>query len=89
MGPRRFERGPRVSNTSDDLAESKPMGSHFGAGAAPNFHFSGDWDVRWGYRILTHGHLAIWFRWCLQDDTSFMWVSALLPFLFLGGGFPY
>ena len=32
------------------------MGSHFGVGASPILvYFSGDWDVRWGYGILTHG----------------------------------
>ena len=27
---------------------------HFGEGAV---YFSGDWDVHWGYGILTHGHI--------------------------------
>ena len=37
---------------------SKPMGSHFGVGAQPILvYFSGDWDVHWGYRILTHGNI--------------------------------
>ena len=37
---------------------SKPMGSHFGVGAPPILvYFSGDWDVHWGYGILTHGHM--------------------------------
>ena len=31
---------------------------HFGVGAPPILvYFSGDWDVHWGYWILTHGHL--------------------------------
>ena len=31
---------------------------HFGVGAPPILvHFSGDWDVHWGYDILTHGHM--------------------------------
>ena len=32
---------------------------HFGVGA-PHIlvYFSGDWDVHWGYGILTHGHMA-------------------------------
>ena len=31
---------------------------HFGVGAPPTlFYFSGDWDVHWGYGILTHGHV--------------------------------
>ena len=39
---------------------SKPMGSHFGVGEfATHFrtYFSGDWDVHWGYGLLTHGHV--------------------------------
>ena len=37
---------------------SKPFWSHFGAGAPPILvYFSGDWDVHWGYGILTHGHM--------------------------------
>ena len=32
---------------------------HFGVGAPPILvYFSGDWDVRWGYGILTHGHTS-------------------------------
>ena len=37
------------------------MGSHFVVGefATPfRTYFSGDWDVRWGYGILTHGHIS-------------------------------
>ena len=31
---------------------------HFGVGAPPILvYFSGDWDVHWGYGILTHGHI--------------------------------
>ena len=31
---------------------------HFGVGAPPILdYFSGDWDVHWGYRLLTHGHI--------------------------------
>ena len=31
---------------------------HFGIGAPPILvYFSGDWDVHWGYAILTHGHV--------------------------------
>ena len=33
---------------------------HFGVGAPPILvYFSRDWDVDWGYGILTHGHLAV------------------------------
>ena len=29
---------------------------HFGVGAPPILvYFSGDWDVHWGYGLLTHG----------------------------------
>ena len=36
------------------------MGSHFGVGAPPILvYFSGDWDVHWGYGILTHGHIYL------------------------------
>ena len=40
---------------------SKPMGSHSGVGAPPIFraYFSGDWDVHWGYGLLTHGPLIV------------------------------
>ena len=31
---------------------------HFGVGARPILVcFCGDWDVHWGYDILTHGHV--------------------------------
>ena len=30
---------------------------HFGIGEFTT-HFSGDWDVHWGYRLLTHGHIG-------------------------------
>ena len=33
---------------------------HFGVGAPPILvYFSGDWDVHWGYGVLTHGHALI------------------------------
>ena len=33
---------------------------HFGVGAPPIlFDFSGDLDVHWGYRNLTHGHITL------------------------------
>ena len=25
-------------------------------------YFSGDWDVRWGYGLLTHGHISLFRR---------------------------
>ena len=47
---------------------SKPMGSHFGVvGELPNF--CGDWDVHWGCRILTHGHVTCAVFLCCSDTT--------------------
>ena len=32
---------------------------HFGVGAPLILvYFRGDWDVHWGYGVLTHGHVA-------------------------------
>ena len=43
------------------LCGSKPMllkCYHFGVGAPPILvYISGDWDVHWGYGILTHAHI--------------------------------
>ena len=37
----------------------KTNGSHFGAGPPPILvYFGGDWDVHWGYGILTRGQIA-------------------------------
>ena len=37
---------------------SKPFWYHFGVCAPPILvYVSGDWDVHWGYGLLTHGHL--------------------------------
>ena len=36
----------------------KPMGSHVGGSAPPILvYFSKDWDVHWGYGLLTHGQV--------------------------------
>ena len=41
------------------LAVGQNQWCHFGVGAPPiSVYFSGDWDVHWGYGILTHGHLG-------------------------------
>ena len=35
---------------------------HFGVGAPLILvYFSGDWDVHWGYGILTHSHMEVFF----------------------------
>ena len=39
---------------------------HFGIGAPPILvYFSGDWDVHWGYRVLTNGHIIV--RLCVGN----------------------
>ena len=40
-------------------AKDRSIWNHVGVGAPPILVcFSGDWDVHWGYGILTHGHIA-------------------------------
>ena len=34
------------------------MGYHLGVGAPPIPVYFGDWDVHWGYGILTHDHIT-------------------------------
>ena len=42
------------------MAVGKNQWYHFGVGAPPMLvYFSGDWDVHWGYGLLTHGHMAV------------------------------
>ena len=61
-GRRRGSKGGAgvVSGVPMWLRLSKPMGSHFGVGEFTTHfrtYFTGDWDVHWGYGILTHGHI--------------------------------
>ena len=47
-----------VGHGSDNMAVGQNQWYHFGVGAPPILvHFSWDWDVYWGYGILTHGHI--------------------------------
>ena len=49
---------------------SKPMGSHFGVGEFTTHfrtYFSGDWDVHWGYGLLTHHHIALFWLVCVSS----------------------
>ena len=51
--------GATVCDVGDVPAVGQNQWCHFGLGAPPILvYFSGDWDVHWGYGILTHGHLA-------------------------------
>ena len=37
---------------------------HFGVGAPPILvYFGGDWDVHWGYGVLTRGHMSMNLTW--------------------------
>ena len=41
-------------------AADMAVGYHFGVGAPPILvYFSRDWDVHWGYGILSHSHMLI------------------------------
>ena len=41
------------------MAVGRNQWYHFIVGAPPSLvYFSGDWDVHWGYGILTHGHMS-------------------------------
>ena len=40
------------------MAMGRNQWYHFGVGAPPILvYFSGDWDVHWGYGVLTHGQM--------------------------------
>ena len=52
MHYRHINRGPY-------MAVGQHQWYRFGVGAPPIFvQFSRDWDVHWGYGILTHGHMG-------------------------------
>ena len=41
---------------------------HFGVGAPPILvYFSGDWDVHWGYGVLTHSHIHLQVKLFAED----------------------
>ena len=42
------------------MAVGQNQWCHFGVGAPPILvNFSGDWDVHWGYGLLTHGQIPV------------------------------
>ena len=60
--------------TRRDMAVGQNQWYLFGVGAPPILvYFSGDWDVHWGYGILTHGHI----RWTLGKTWSCTWALEL------------
>ena len=50
-----------ATDNKSDLAMGQNQWYHFGVGTPPMLpilvYISGDWDVHWGYRVLTHSHL--------------------------------
>ena len=41
------------------MAVGQIQGYHLEVGASPILvYLCGDWDVHWGYRALTHGHMT-------------------------------
>ena len=51
-----------ASSGFSHLAVGQHQWYHFGEGAPPILvYFSGDWDVHWGYGVLTHSHLCVCF----------------------------
>ena len=41
-----------------DMVLGQNQWYHYGVGAPPILvYFSGDWDVHWGYGLLTHGNI--------------------------------
>ena len=48
-----------ITGSQPDSAMVQNQWYHFGVGAPPILvYLSGDWDVHWGYGVLTHGHLT-------------------------------
>ena len=64
FGPKANGRGSTANGFG-----SKPM-VPFWVGAPPILvYFSGDWDVHWGYGILTHGQIGAALTWYSADVT--------------------
>ena len=63
LGRHRANQGNSIAPRSSFcyMAVSQNQWYHFGVGAPPVLvYFSGDWDVHWGYGLLTHGHVYIY-----------------------------
>ena len=54
------------------MAVGKTNGSNLVGGVTTHFSrsFSGDWDVHWGYGLLTHGHIKEF-----RGATPYSWVK--------------
>ena len=58
-GTVRFAAGAGMALTSEiGRAVGQNQWYHFGVGALTLVYFSGDWDVHWGYGLLTHDHIG-------------------------------
>ena len=64
MGPAQPGAKASVSKWSwgnEEGAVGQNQWYHFWVGAPPILvYFSGDWDVHWGYGVLTHGQGSSW-----------------------------
>ena len=60
------------------MAVGQKQWYHFGVDTPPiSVYFSGDWDVHWGYGLLTHGHMdsiQVCFK---QEGASQVWSYSL------------
>ena len=56
-GKKKKKKKKKKKHVQAHMAVGQNQWFHFGIGAPPILvYFSGDWDVHWGYGILTHGH---------------------------------
>ena len=98
LGPRHVdvvEEGPLTNSGKKPSRDQKAVGQnqwyHFGVGAPPILVcFSGDWDVHWGYGLLTHGQkttlrssgilVGIWYRRSINPPYSEWGCPRVPPF---------
>ena len=61
---------------NQDMAVCQNQWYQFGVGTPPiSVYFSGDWDVHWGYGLLTHGHMCLEY----QRDIGTLGIHAVQP----------
>ena len=53
-----FQQWSLANGFQEKQMDLVPFWYHFGVGAPPKLvYFCGNWDVHWGYGLLTHGHV--------------------------------
>ena len=58
-GSRQADQRPKSNYAAYSWAVGQNQWYHFGVGAPPMLvYFRGDWDVHWGYGLLTHGQIS-------------------------------